>query len=160
MLRRALRVRNVIVLSTAILFSTAVSGCFGPFPAVSGVYGFNKSAASSRIVQSLLMVAMVIIPVYEVASLIDILVLNVVDFFKGGGSIASKTETLADGSVVELTRVDADTVHVRRVDTTGREEAFDLVRVGDNAGFVRRADGKMLGMVEALPDGRLVHRAQ
>jgi hypothetical protein len=156
--RRLHRLRNAILLSVTVLFSGAAAGCFGRFPAMTALYGFNKTASSNRVVQSLLLIGMVIIPVYEVGFLVDALVLNVVDFF-GGSTVASKTQTLADGSTVEMTRVDGDTVRVRHVDAAGREDAFEIVRVGGNAGYVRGADGRMLGMVEQLPDGSLVRRA-
>jgi hypothetical protein len=158
MTRRIRNVRNAILLGTTALFSTAAAGCFGRFPAVSAVYGFNKSASSNGVVRSLLMVAMIIIPVYAVASLVDILVLNVVDFFNGV-HVASKTQTLADGSTIELTRTGPDSVHVRRVDLAGHEQTFEIVRVGDKAGYVRGEDGRMLGMVEQLPDGQIVRRS-
>jgi hypothetical protein len=155
--RRLRRVRNAILLPLIVMFSGAAAGCFGRFPAMTAIYGFNKSASSNRVVQSLLLIGLTIIPVYFVGFLVDALVLNVIDFF-GGTNVASKTQTLADGSTVELTRVDADTVRVRHVDAAGHEDSFEIVRVGDNAGYVRR-DGRLLGMVEQLPDGQLVRRA-
>jgi len=56
-------------------------------------------------------------------------------------------------------KVDADTVRVRHVDLRGKETSFDVVRVGDHAGYVRAADGRILGNVERLSDGRLVQAA-
>lgn len=155
--RRSRRARNAILLAVIALFSTAATGCFGRFPAMTALYGFNKNASSNIVVRSLLLIGMTIIPVYFIGFLVDALVLNVVDYFNGT-TVASKTQTLADGSIIQLTPVDADTVRVRHVDPTGHEESFDIVRVAGNAGYVRRADGRMLGMIEQLPDGRVVQR--
>jgi Domain of unknown function (DUF3332) len=153
--QRSRQLRNVIVLSSALLLSTSVTGCFGRFPAVTSIYNFNKAAVNNRVLQSLLMVGLLVIPVYEVGSLVDMLGLNVIDYFSGT-EVAAKPKTLSDGSTVRLSRVDADTVRVRRTDAAGKEQAFDVVRVGDKAGYVRRPDGPLLGTAEELPDGRIV----
>jgi hypothetical protein len=131
------------------------AGCFGRFRAVGAVYDFNKSASDSTVVRSLLMVALVFIPVYEVAFLADVLVLHVLDFFNGTNQVAE--ERLPDGSRVQLARLDGDTVRVRHLDAQGRERAFDVVRVGAHAGYVRAA-GRIVATAERLPDGQLVAR--
>jgi hypothetical protein len=153
--RRSRRVRNALILSAGLLLSTSLTGCFGRFPAVSSIYNFNKTATSNRVLQSLLMAGLLIIPVYEVGGLVDVLGLNVIDFFSGT-EVASKAKTLADGSTVELTRIDADTVRVEHVDAAGKEHAFEVVRVGDKAGYVRHPGGRVIGMAEELPDGQVV----
>lgn len=158
-IRNAIRVGvpRLILIGVVACFSVAASGCFGRFPLTSAVYGFNQRASSNRIVQSLVLVALVVIPVYEVSMLVDALVLNVVDFLSGGSQhAATSTRTLADGSTVELRRLDTDRVHVRRIDAQGREQSFELALAGPNAGTLRGDGGRMLGTVELLPDGRLV----
>ena len=150
------RVRDGFVLGLAAVFLTTAAGCFGRFRAVNAVYDFNKSASDNTVVRSLLMWAMVFIPVYEVAFLIDALVLQVLDFFNGTNKVAD--ETLPDGSVVHMAKLDGDTVRVRHVDANGRETSFDIVRVGSNAGYVRGPDGRIVRSVERLSDGRLVQQ--
>jgi hypothetical protein len=152
------RVRDAIVVGVGLVFlSTAGTGCFGRFRAMNAVYDFNKSASSNGIVRSLLMWAMIIIPVYGVTFLVDALVLNVLDFFNGGG--VAQNQTLPDGSQLKMARLDGDSVRVRHIDPSGHETSFDVVRVGENAGYVRAADGRIVGQVERLPDGRLVQQA-
>jgi hypothetical protein len=151
------RIRNAVLVGVVACFCVAAAGCFGRFPLTSAVYGFNQRASSNRVVQSLVMIALIVIPVYEVSMLVDALVLNVVDFLGGGSShAANSTRTLADGSTVELHRIDANTVHVRRVDAQGREQSFEVALAGPNAGTLRGANGRVLGTVEQLPDGRLI----
>jgi hypothetical protein len=125
---------------------------------VGWVYDMNRSATDNAVVRSLLLVALVVIPVYEVAFFVDVLVLHVLDFFNGTNAVA--VETLPDGTKVELAKLDADTVHVRRVEPSGRETSFDIVRVGPNAGYVRGADGRVVGSVERLSDGRLLRQVR
>ena len=152
------RTRNAIVLGVAALFATTAAGCFGRFRAMNAVYDFNKSASSNTVVRSLVLFAMLVIPVYEVAFLIDWIVLNTLDFLNGSGTVAS--ETLPDGTEVHMAKLDADTVRVTHVDKAGRETSVDVVRAGANAGYVRRADGRIVGTVEKLPDGRVVEQAR
>ncbi|HVZ73547.1 MAG TPA: DUF3332 family protein [Polyangia bacterium] len=157
MTKRTKRIlRHSILFGSLMVLLSQTTGCFGTgrFRAINTIYDFNKSASDNGVVRSLLMVGMIIIPVYEIAGLVDILVLNTIDFFNGG-KVAS-TETLPDGSKVMMAKIDADTVRVRHVDVNGKETSFDVVRVGDKAGFVRDADGHVLGNVERLSDGRLV----
>jgi hypothetical protein len=152
------RVRDAIVVGLGLVFlTTAGTGCFGRFRAMNAVYDFNKSASSNTIVRSLLMWAMIIIPVYGVTFLVDVIVLNTLDFFNGGG--VAQNQTLPDGSQLKMARLDGDSVRVRHVDVNGRETSFDVVRVGENAGYVRAADGRIVGQLERLPDGRLIQQA-
>jgi hypothetical protein len=147
-------VRNVTVLGATAGLLVSTTGCFGRFRAMNTVYDFNKSATDNGVVRSLLMVGMLIVPVYEVSFLIDALVLNTLDFFNGTKNV-STTETLPDGTKLTMSKVDGDTVRVRHVDAEGRERSFDVVRVGERAGYVRAADGRVVRGVERLPDGRL-----
>jgi hypothetical protein len=152
------RVRDGLVLGLAAVFLTTAAGCYGRFRAVNAVYDFNRQASDSAVVRSLVCFALVVIPVYLVAFFIDWIVLNTLDFLNGTNKVADKT--LPDGSVVQMAKLDGDTVRVRHVDTSGRETSFDIVRVGANAGYVRGADGRIVGSVERLSDGRLIQKAR
>jgi len=155
---RRRRFHEALALGLTAVVVTTAAGCYGRFRAINAVYDFNKQASDSTVVRSLLMCALILNPVYEVAFLADVLVLHVLDFFNGTNQVA--TETLPDGSKIVMAKVDADTVRVRHVDAQGRQTSVDVVRVGANAGYVRAANGKIVGSVERLPDGRLVERAQ
>jgi hypothetical protein len=153
--------RHALVLGLAATFLTTATGCFGTgrFRAMNTIYDFNKDVSDNGVVRSLVMIALIVIPVYEVSFFIDAIVLNTMDFFNGGGGKVASTKTLPDGTKLLMAKVDADTVRVRHVDAQGKETSFDVVRVGDHAGYVRAADGRILGNVERLTDGRLVQAA-
>jgi len=152
------RLRDALVLGLTAVFLTTAAGCFGRFRAMNAVYDFNRTASDNAVVRSLLLFAMLVIPVYAIAFLADWIVLNTLDFFNGTNKVA--VQTLPDGSKVELAKLDADTVRVRQVDPAGRETSFDIVRVGANAGYVRGPDGRIVGSVERLSDGRLIQQAR
>jgi hypothetical protein len=151
------RIRDAFVLGLAAVFLTTAVGCFGRFRAMNAVYDFNRTASDNAVVRSLLLFAMIVIPVYGVAFLVDWIVLNTLDFLNGTNKVA--VQDLPDGSKVEMAKLDADTVRVRQVDPAGRETSFDIVRLGSNAGYLRGSDGRIVGSVERLSDGRLIQQA-
>ena len=155
------RLRSTILLTAAGLLLTTSIGCYGHFKLLNGVREFNEGVGPNPVMRSLVMWGLVIIPVYEVAWLGDVLVFNVIEFFNAGpagpsGAAAEKRQSLPDGSEVRIARVAADTVRLHRTDAAGREQAVDIVKVGDRAGYLRRPDGAIVGAVEELPDGRIV----
>ncbi len=125
---------------------------------MNAVYDFNRQASDSAVVRSLVCFALLVIPVYQVAFFVDWIVLNTLDFFNGTGGVADAT--LPDGSVVHMAKLEGDTVRVRHVDTNGRQMSFDIVRVGARAGYVRGPDGRIMGSVERLSDGRLIQQGR
>ncbi len=159
-MRRRLRDLLVDLLVTAtagLLLGTAV-GCYGHFKLVNGVREFNEGVGENRMMRSLVMWGLVIIPVYEVAWLGDVLIFNVIEFFNAPPSAvtAEQRHALPGGGEVRVARVAPDTVRIRRTDGAGHEQAVDIVKVGARAGYVRRADGAIIRAVEELPDGRLM----
>ncbi|HEY2901027.1 MAG TPA: DUF3332 family protein [Polyangia bacterium] len=158
------RLRDTILLSVIGLALTTSLGCYGHFKLVNAVRDFNEGVGPNRVMRSLVMWGLVIIPVYEFAWLGDVLVFNVIEFFNGdpagtagpSTTAAEKRQTLPDGTKVRIARVSADTVRIRHTDAAGRDQAVDIVKVGDRAGYVRRPGGAIVGTVEQLPDGRLM----
>lgn len=82
------------VMATVLLSTVATSGCFGSFPLVRKLYNYNKSFSSDKWMQELFFLATgVLLPVYGVAGLIDVLILNSQEFWTGKSSVASGPET-------------------------------------------------------------------
>jgi hypothetical protein len=164
MIRRPRLTTARLALALLLITSTTSTGCYGHFKLVNAVRDFNEGVGPNRVLRSLIMWGMVIIPIYEVAWLGDVLIFNVVEFFNAGptGTVAGAVEkrrTLPDGTEVQVARVAPDTVRIRRTDAAGRQETVDIVKVGEHAGYVRRADGagtRIVASVEELPDGRLI----
>jgi hypothetical protein len=146
--------RAIALVAVAFCLVTA-SGCFGSFRLVNGVYDFNRGV-NHKLARSLVMCGLMLIPVYPLAALGDILIFNVIEFYGGSSVVVAQTQKLEDGSTVRVERVDADTLRIRRVDAAGNVGSVEIVKVGDKAGYVRASDGRIVGMVEQLPDGRVV----
>ena len=80
--------KKIFFLASAISIMVTQTGCFGSFTLVKKVYEFNQGASSDKIVQTLLFYALNIVPVYGVASVVDIFVLNLIEFWTGSNPIA------------------------------------------------------------------------
>ncbi len=61
-----------------------VSGCFGSFPLTNIIYDWN-GGFGSKWVRWLIFLGLIIIPVYEIALIVDALILNTIEFWTGGG---------------------------------------------------------------------------
>ncbi len=66
----------------------AQSGCFGEFQLVRKVYNWNQDLSSSKFVRTLMFYVLNIIPVYGIASFIDVVILNLIEFWSGSNPVA------------------------------------------------------------------------
>lgn len=64
------------------------SGCFGSFSLVKKVWQFNDSAVDNKFVKTVLFYALNIVPVYGIAATIDVVILNLVEFWTGSNPVA------------------------------------------------------------------------
>ena len=80
--------KTIILIVLVSLLTLTMSGCFGSFSLTRKVYDFNRSVSGEKFVQSLVMWAMFFIPVYEFAGLIDVVLLNLIEFWTGSNPIA------------------------------------------------------------------------
>lgn len=103
------------LLTTTALTNTA---CFGSFPLTRKVYGFNKGVSDDKFVRELVFLAIgVLVPVYGVAGLIDVVILNSMEFWTG------KEQKLSAGpetKVKTLTRGDVTITQTLITSATGR----------------------------------------
>jgi hypothetical protein len=132
------------------------TGCFGGFELTKKVYRFNKGVSPDKWIREIVFLVLVIVPIYEIASLVDAVVLNSLEFWTGKNPVLahdgdSQTIQTAQGTAT-LTRLSASSLDVSLRSTTGEEQHFVMTREGD--GFAARApDGSLLGRVAEV-DGR------
>ncbi|MFI5232525.1 MAG: DUF3332 family protein [Gemmatimonadales bacterium] len=139
---------------TAILTFTAValmgtSGCFGSFNLTRKVYGFNKTASNDKFVRELLFLGLNIVPVYSVASLIDAVVINTIEFWSGTNPV-NMSSTIKVDSTTKVKRVASETNGVRTV----KLETYKLDKLVSTT-TVRYVTGtREMTFETVLPDGR------
>jgi len=77
-----------VCLSLAVAFGSLAS-CYGKFQLTRKVYTWNGTMGS-KFVNSIVMWALWIIPVYEVVGTVDLLILNTIEFWTGNNPMAMK----------------------------------------------------------------------
>ncbi len=122
----------IAALATSLAF--LVTGCVGQFALSRKVYAWNTGITNSKVVNSLVFFAFLVIPVYELTFLGDWLIFNTVEAIDGTNPIS-----LEDG--------------ILRIQRDGHE--YVVRQVGPAAIELER-DGVILGGAEQTADGTLV----
>lgn len=146
---------KLLACALAGLLPLAGAGCYGSFNLTRKVYRFNRTASPDRWVREIVFLALVIVPIYEIATLLDALVLNSLEFWTGRNPVLARdgdTQTLvtADGRAT-LTRRSADVLEVQLRTAAGAERSFLLVHESD-AIAARELDGALIARA-AEPGG-------
>lgn len=118
----------------AMASAALLSGCYGNFVLTKKLYDFNGSVHPNRIVQSVIMVGLNIIPVYGIAIMADALILNSVEFWTGTNPLnASNTfeESDSQGNQVHAIKHPNGSMDLTFRDTYGGEASMTLVREDD-----------------------------
>lgn len=79
--------RSLFALSMGSLLVTQ-TGCFGEFALVRKVYDWNDNLSDSKFVKTLVFYVLNIIPVYGIASFIDVVILNLIEFWSGSNPLS------------------------------------------------------------------------
>ena len=149
------RIIAALLIGSILVFSFA--SCYGSFKALKTVHQWNGSLGN-KVLNTLVFWVFCIIPVYEVAALVDVIIFNLVEFWTGSNPIASVP--LKDGSLAEFERIDDATVNVKVTHTDGTVGEFTMVKVDDRGLMIKARDGAVLSQVEVHDDGRLVLTAE
>lgn len=135
------------MLSGSILFSS----CIGSFGLWNGLREWNQGV-SDKFVNELIFLAFHIVPVYEIAYLADILVLNSIEFWSGSNPTASigevKTVKGENGEYLVKTNENGYTITKK-----GEDKAVDLVYNAENNTWNAVADGQSFELVKMNEDG-------
>ena len=126
-----------------LLLATTLSGCMGHNALTRKVLKFNLTTAEGRWTRELLFVGLWVIPVYLISAVVDIVLINTIEFWTGKNPLNGKS-ALVDipASEIEGLGLDAiDAAQVERLDDThanlyvqfegGDRVTFDVVREGD-----------------------------
>lgn len=147
---RPTRFRRTAILTLTVLALAGTSGCFGSFAVTRKVWGFNKTASNDKFVRELLFLGMNIVPVYGVASFIDAVFVNTIEFWSGSNPVSMSTTIKVD-STTKVRRVAMDVNGVRTV----RLETYKLDKLVATT-TVRYVPGtRQMAFETVLPDGRI-----
>lgn len=142
------------------LIGTSTAGCFGSFAATRWIWNFNKDISGNKFIQWLVFLVLVIIPVYEIGGLIDIWILNSLEFWFGGGGTSA-----ADGSDERVVELDGGRwMHMKRDDAAqtmtvtvhdGEVARTVTMEVVGNGMRMLDGTGAVIGAVRDADDGGL-----
>lgn len=163
------RLAPALALAAATLVPASfVSGCYGSFAATKKIYKWNGTVGD-KWVNSVVMVALSIIPVYGIATFADAVVLNAVEFWTGKNPLAMRPGE----SETRIVRVDGNELEI-----TATRNRLDIVAAGGAAAtltydadarawyvdtpegprMVAREDGDVLALYHADGTRQLVAR--
>ncbi|MCD7916009.1 MAG: DUF3332 domain-containing protein [Tannerellaceae bacterium] len=150
-----------LLLATTVAGSILFSSCIGSFNLTNKLLSWNKEI-DSKFVNELVFIAFHIVPVYEIAVLADILVINSIEFWSGKNPVAeaSNIRSVETENGVYLVEIKADGYSIRK---EGEDQAveflFDEVENswslelnGESHKFLKYTDGNEVVMY--LPDGQ------
>jgi hypothetical protein len=82
------KIKKTAVIALFISTGFLMSNCFGSFELVRKVYDWNDGVSENKFVKTLLFYAMSFIPIYGIAVLVDVVILNLVEFWSGTNPLA------------------------------------------------------------------------
>jgi len=85
------KIKLVLAVLLIASFSLVQTGCIGSFTLTKKVIDFNRDLGN-KFVEEAVFIAFLIIPVYEVATLIDAIVLNLIEFWTGDNLLSYTNE--------------------------------------------------------------------
>lgn len=150
--------RAVAVLAIAAFVPIATTACFGRFELVRKVYKFNQEVSEDKWVQELAFLVLAILPVYGLASWIDAIIVNSIEFWtgknpaleadagtkrvvQGSNGETAVSRLLPDGSIaLEITETNGKAHYLRVVRGLDAVTAYD--REGNVLGTVGEVDGQ------------------
>lgn len=136
------------MLSGSLLFSS----CIGSFGLWSNLKDWNQGLGN-KFVNEIVFLAFHVIPVYEVAYMADVLVLNSIEFWSGSNPVAEagtvKTVQGEDGEY--FIRTNADGYTITKAGEEGKQ--LDLVYNAENRTWNAVAEGESFELITMNDDG-------
>jgi len=149
------RIRPWIILSLLVAIAPVLTGCYGNFQATKAIYKWNGEVSDEKVVRSVVMWGLLILPVYYIGGLADVFVLNPLEYWKGAKiELGSGTDAKSTTVALEPSANGRETVM-----TVSRDGAVlaksTLVRTSDSEFEVRDTEGRLAGKMLRAPDGSL-----
>lgn len=96
--------RSLAAVLAATVIAGSNAGCYGTFTLTKKLHGWNGTVTDNKFVNTLIFWALIIVPVYELITLGDAIIFNVIEFWTGSNIVADGTpprmSTLADGTLI------------------------------------------------------------
>ncbi len=140
-------VAAVIALAGSFLFSS----CIGQFALTNKVLTWNNSVGN-KFVNELVFVAFWILPVYEVTSIADLLVINAIEFWSGDNPVAKGTKVIDTENGRYLVKCDGKGYDVK-CEATGETVRLDFIE--DENTWAVNVDGELHPFMTFVDDNHV-----
>lgn len=127
-----------VAIVCALMGSTLMPSCIGSFSLTNKLLNWNKNI-SNKFVNELVFFAFWVLPVYEVSSIADILVLNSIEFWSGENPVASNTRVIEGNDGRYLVMSDSDGYTIKS-ETDGSEVRLNF-HADSRSWAIQKADG-------------------
>lgn len=141
------------------LVGALLTSCFGSFKLTTSLWEWN-SQVGDKFVNELIFLAFVIIPVYPVASFVDAVVLNTIEFWSGDNPMSMK-EGEKDQQIVEIDgkqyRMTAERHKMTIEDLEDANAKTELIyREDDQSWYVKKGDEWQKLVELEMKDGKII----
>lgn len=145
------------MLAIALALTMTQAACFGSFNLTRTVWKFNKNVSSNQWVQELVFLVLAIVPVYSIAALVDVLVINSIEFWTGNNPVNASSMEIGEERIVQLDDGTEAVLVLESADTLRIERAGEVIRVRKDAGtfITLDAEGNVLSMVREADGGAI-----
>ena len=163
MRKNYLSVALVLVLAGSMMFSS----CIGSFQLTNKVLAWNKQVGS-KFVNELVFFAFWILPVYEISSIADLLVLNSIEFWSGRSPLSAETKVI-DGKdaryevrrdLAGYTITNLSSKEVVRFDFSEADNSWSVSADGKTVKFMQFVDDTHVKMIDANGEYRTVELSE
>ncbi|MDH6356450.1 DUF3332 domain-containing protein [Parabacteroides sp. PF5-9] len=143
-----------LLLSATVACSVLFSSCIGSFNLSNKLLSWNKNI-DGKFVNELVFLAFWIVPVYEIAMLADVLVLNSIEFWTGDNPVADagSTQTINTENGIYTVETKTDGYHIQK---NGEEKSIDLVFDKSDKSWSVEADGESSKLLRFEDDDKVV----
>ena len=143
-----------LLLAAALASSVMFSSCIGSFGLTNKLLDWNRGV-DSKFVNELVFIAFNIVPVYPIAVLADVLVINSIEFWTGDNPVADvgsvKTIETNDGTYAIATKADGYSIQKQ-----GEETTVELVYNKEDNSWNAEADGESYKLLEFTDNDKVV----
>jgi hypothetical protein len=143
--------RGISVLMLAVMMAT-MGGCYGSFELIKKVHKFNGTLGN-KFVNELGFLVMNIVPVYQVAGFIDVVILNSIEFWTGKNPSSSSNDTvvpLDEKASLTLRGSDGSILLSSKTETGTMQYVFQK---SDDGTIVKDINGNVLARCTMTQDG-------
>lgn len=159
--QRAARAFRTMALAALLLYAPVATGCYGTFPLTRAVYQVNGEVTDQPFVHSVVMWVFAILPVYGIATFVDVVGFNLVEFFTGQQydvSLGNDSEGRHIRVVVAPVVNEPDTIELTLHADDQASAPVLVTRRDDNLLVLRDETGRVALVMQRMQDGSVSYR--